>query len=117
MKKKILLLYILMVCGLCSGAQELQANLSVISNQISTQIDKKIFQTLQSSLTTFVNNRKWTNETYQPHEKIKCNFLLSIVQDLGQNVFKATMTVQAARPVYNTMYESSLINIQENDLV
>jgi hypothetical protein len=117
MKKKISLLYILMVCGLCSGAQELQANLSVISNQISTQIDKKIFQTLQSSLTTFVNNRKWTNETYQPHEKIKCNFLLSIVQDLGQNVFKATMTVQAARPVYNTMYESSLINIQENDLV
>src|ERR687889_589034 len=83
-------------------AQELQAKLSVISNRVSTQVDKKVFQTLQGALTTFLNNRKWTNETYQTQEKIKCNFLLNIDQDLGQNVFKATLTVQAARPVYGT---------------
>jgi hypothetical protein len=117
MKRKKLLFFVLLVCGYSAVAQELQANLSVIANQVSTQVDKKIFQTLQSSLSTFVNNRKWTNQIYQPQEKIKCNFLVSIVQDLGQNVFKATMTIQASRPVYNSMYESSLINIQDNDIV
>lgn len=98
-------------------AQELQAKLSVLSNRVSTQVDKKVFQTLQGALTTFLNNRKWSNETYQAQEKIKCNFLLNIDQDLGQNVFKATLTIQAARPIYGTSYESPLINYQDNDVV
>jgi hypothetical protein len=76
-----------------------------------------VFSTLQNSLTNFINNRKWTNHTYQPQERIKCNFLLSIDQDLGQNVYKASLTIQAARPVYNTQYESPLINFQDNDIV
>src|SRR5215217_2232437 len=95
-------------------AQELQAKLTVISNRVSTQVDKKVFQNLQGALTTFLNNRKWTNQTYQAHEKIKCNFLLNIDQDLGQNIFKATLTVQAARPIYGTTYESPLINFQDD---
>src|SRR5215207_9895882 len=81
-------------------AQELQAKLTVLSNKVSTQVDKKVFQTLQTSLTNFLNNRKWTGDTYQPQEKIKCNFLLNIDEYVGNNIYKATLTVQAARPVY-----------------
>ncbi len=98
-------------------AQELQAKLTIQSNKISTQVDKKIFQTLQTALTNFLNNRKWTTDEYQTTEKIKCNFLLSIDQDLDQNVFKASLTIQAARPIYNTTYESPIINFQDNDIV
>ncbi|ANE50578.1 DUF4835 family protein [Flavisolibacter tropicus] len=116
MKKIVLLIAGVFFLGLVQG-QELQAKLSVLSNRVSTQVDKKIFQTLQETLTSFLNNRKWTGETYQPQEKIKCNFLINIDQDLGQNVFKATLTVQAARPVYGTSYESPLINYQDNDMV
>jgi hypothetical protein len=107
------------ILGLVYGAsaQELQAKLSIQSGKISTQVDKKIFQTLQTALTSFLNNRKWTGDTYQPNEKIKCNFLISMDQDLGQNVYKASLTVQAARPVFNTTYESPIINFQDNDLV
>ncbi len=97
--------------------QELQAKFSVLSDRVSTQVDKKTFQTLQKTLTNFLNNRKWTAEAYQPQERIKCNFLLSIDQDLGQNVYKATLTVQAARPVYNSTYESPLINFQDADVI
>lgn len=95
------------------SAQELQAKLSIVSNKVSTQVDKKIFQTLQTALTNFLNNRKWTNDTYQPQEKIKCNFLLTIDEYSGNNSFKGTLTVQAARPVYNTSYESPIINFQD----
>jgi hypothetical protein len=98
-------------------AQELQAKITVMSNRISTQTDKKIFQTLQTALSNFLNNRKWTSDNYQPHEKIKCNFLLNMESDLGGNVFRASLTVQAARPVYNTTYESPLINFMDNELV
>lgn len=97
-------------------SQELQARVSVVANQVSTQIDKKIFQTLQTALNNFVNNRKWTADNFQTQEKIKCNFLLNIEEHKGNNVFKATLTVQAARPAYNTSYESPIINFQDGDV-
>lgn len=115
--KKFFSFFLLIFFFKVSEAQELEARLTVLSNKVSTTIDKKIFQTLQGSLTNFLNNRKWTNDTYQPQEKIQCNFLISIDQDLGQNVYKASLTVQAARPVYNSVYQSPLINFQDNDLV
>jgi hypothetical protein len=62
-------------------AQELQARFSVMANRVSTQVDKKTFTTLQTALTNFVNNRKWTTDAFQAQEKIRCNFLLTIDQD------------------------------------
>lgn len=100
-----------------ASAQELQARFTVNAARVSTQVDKKTFQTLQTTLNNFVNNRKWTTDAFQPQEKIKCNFLLNIDQDLGNNQFKASLTIQAARPVYNTTYESPLVNFQDNDIV
>ncbi|HZI00772.1 MAG TPA: DUF4835 family protein [Flavisolibacter sp.] len=97
--------------------QELQARMSVVANRVSNQVDKKVFQTLETSLNTFLNNRKWTSQTYQPFERIKCNFQLNIDQELGENVYKATLTVQASRPVYGSSYESPLINFQDNSVV
>jgi hypothetical protein len=117
MKRLFILTFIIGFLSFAVQAQELQAKLTVLSNRVGNQVDKKVFQTLQTSLSNFLNNRKWTNDTYNPQEKIKCNFLLSIDQDLGQNVYKATLTVQAARPVYSTQYESPLINFQDNDIV
>jgi hypothetical protein len=114
--KKLLFLSLIFSCSALS-AQELQARFSIMAGRVSTQVDKKVFQTLQSALTNFVNNRKWTNDTYQPHEKIKCNFLLNIDQELGSNLYRATLTVQAARPVYNSTYESPIINFQDNEVV
>ncbi|MFN2458668.1 MAG: DUF4835 family protein [Chitinophagaceae bacterium] len=117
MSKRYFYLFIILLTAQSLHAQELQVNLTVMTSRVSTQVDKKVFQTLQTSLSSFLNNRKWTNQTYQAHERIKCNFLLNIDQELGQNVYKASLTVQAARPVYNTAYESPLLNFQENDVV
>jgi Domain of unknown function (DUF4835) len=106
---------IVLVTGKIS-AQEIQARLTVITSRISTRVDKKIFTTLQTQLTNFINNRKWSNDTYQPNEKIQCNFLLNIDQEKGNNVYSAKLTVQAARPVYNTTYDSPLINFIDDDV-
>lgn len=97
--------------------QEIQARVTVNVNKdkIGTQIDRKIFQTLQTTLTNFINNRKWTNDVFQLSEKIQCNFLLNINDVVGQNLFKATLMVQAARPAYNSSYQCPLVNyIDEN---
>lgn len=100
-----------------AGAQELQAKFTVLAARVSTQVDKKTFQTLQTALTNFVNNRKWTGDAFQPQERIRCSFLLNIDQELGNNQYKATLTVQAARPAYNSSYLSPIINFQDNEVV
>jgi hypothetical protein len=119
LKKRIitLLFIFIAVSNTSLVAQELQARISVIANKVGPQIDKKIFQTLQTQLTNFVNNRKWTNDAFQPSEKIQCNFLITIENDAGNNVFKGKLTVQAARPVFNTSYDSPLINFLDENFV
>jgi len=114
--KRLFLMILLMWSSLCE-AQELQARLTVVASQVSTQVDKRIFTTLQNALTNFLNTRKWTQDKWQAPERIKCNFLITITQDLGNNVYKANLQVQAARPVYGTTYESPLLNHQDNDFV
>jgi hypothetical protein len=99
-----------------ASAQELQARISVVTSQISSQVDKKIFQTLQGALNNFLNNRKWTNDNFQASEKIQCNFLITLTKSLGDNIYKGTLAVQAARPIYNSSYQSPLINFMDDNV-
>jgi Domain of unknown function (DUF4835) len=117
MRHKIIIVPILLLLVMNSPAQEIQARLSVITSKVSTQIDRKIFNTLQTGLTNFVNARKWTNDVFQPSEKIQCSFLLTIEKDLGNNVFEGKMTIQAARPAFNTTYDCPMLNFQDDNII
>ncbi len=116
MLKKLIIAFAFVVSTMFASGQEIQAKVTVIAAQVSTQVDKKIFQTLQTSLTNFLNNRRWTSDVFQPGEKIQCNFLLNIEKDLGNNVFKGKLTVQAARPIYNTSYVSPIMNFLDDNV-
>ncbi len=117
MRRRIIIVPILLLLVMNSSAQEIQARLSVIASKVSTQIDKKIFNTLQTGLTNFVNARKWTNDVFQPSEKIQCSFLITIEKDLGNNVFEGKMTIQAARPAFNTTYDCPMLNFQDDNII
>jgi hypothetical protein len=117
MRKRFLILLLLLAPVMQTVAQELQAKVVVMSNQVSSKVDRKVFTTLQNALNNFLNNRKWTREVYQPNEKIVCNFLINISEALDGNIYNATLTVQAARPVYNTSYVSPLINFIDESLM
>lgn len=115
MHKSLIVIFISFCCYSVK-AQELNAKVTVLSAQIKSTVDKKVFQTLQTALTTFLNNRKWTSDAYQQQEKIACNFLLNLTQDIEPNVYKAILTIQAGRPIYNSTYMSPLVNYQDNDV-
>lgn len=99
--------------GAGAHAQELQANVAVVANRLPSTIDHKQFQTLQTALYNFINGRQWSTETFKSEEKIVCNFLINISSAGDNNTFSATLTVQAGRPIYNTSYQSPLINFQD----
>ena len=99
-------------------SQELRARVNVISNRVSPGgVDKKVFQTLQTALTNFVNNSKWTSDNFAQQEKIDCSFLLNLESTDDPNIYKASLTIQSARPIFNSSYSSPIINFQDNDVV
>ena len=114
MRKNYLLL-VLLLTGLILRlpAQDLQANVSVLASRVPSSVDHKIFQTLQTALYNFMNGRTWSNETFQNNEKIRCNFLINISSAGDNNSYQATLTVQAGRSIYNSSYQSPLINFQD----
>ena len=119
MRKNFYVLILFVFSCFISYSQEIQAKLTVNVNKdkIPTTVDRKIFQTLQANLTNFINNRKWTNDAFQTSEKIQCNFLLNINDVAGQNAYRATLTVQAARPAYSSTYQCPLINYMDDNVV
>ncbi|MEJ7674043.1 MAG: DUF4835 family protein [Chitinophagaceae bacterium] len=98
-------------------SQELRARINVLSNRVGGNVDKKTFQTLQTALNNFINNRKWSSDNFSTEEKIDCSFLLNLETTNDANVYKASLTIQSARPVFNSSYLSPIINFQDNDII
>ncbi|MBC7867240.1 MAG: DUF4835 family protein [Gloeobacteraceae cyanobacterium ES-bin-316] len=113
--------FIFLVCfclsGSFAGAQELNARVTVVANRVNNTVNKNTFLTLQTALNNFLNNRKWSAETYAANEKIDCNFLLNLEQTSETNVYAASLTIQAARPVLNTSYLSPIINFKDDNVL
>jgi len=94
-------------------AQELNCTIQMNSDQVQGT-NKSVFNTLQKSITEFVNNRKWTQMTYTNVERIECSMNI-IVKSVEADAFTAEILVQSRRPVFNTGYNSPLINFKDNE--
>lgn len=114
-KLKLLIFFLLPVN--IAFAQELNARVTVNSSQISSTVNKNTFTALQTAIITFLNTRKWTTDNFLPNEKIDCNILLNLETANIPDVYKATITIQAARPVFNSAYLSPIINYQETEII
>ena len=96
------------------SAQELNCQVSVLTPQIQ-ESNKTIFETLQNQIRDFMNNRKWTNDEFENHERIECSMIINVTERVSTDEFKATIQIQSRRPVYKTSYNSPMINHQDND--
>lgn len=111
--RKILIIFIsLLPFG--GAAQELKCSVSVNASQIQTS-DAGIFKDMENAIEQFMNGRKWTNDTYKNHEKIICNFLITITKMPAIGSFSASVQVQSARPVFNSSYNSLLFNFADRE--
>jgi hypothetical protein len=108
-------LFIILLIANQVFAQELKCEVQVISQQIQGT-NKEKFQNMQKDILEFMNNRKWTNHVYSQDEKIECKILINISTEIGADQFKGTMQIQASRPVFNSTYNTILMNYMDNDI-
>ena len=112
--KKLYILVMLCLCLISVGAQEIYANVTVNAQQLAGS-NQQVYKTVEKSIRDFINNTSWTGKRLQNFEKIKSNFAFVIIGREG-NRFIGTLLVQAVRPVYNTTYESPLVNINDQKI-
>lgn len=113
MRKSIaFILFCLLVCPL--HAQELRCNVQLNSDKIEGS-NKQIFQTLQQSISDYVNNTRWTNLTFAEHERIECTMSIVVLQVTTDGQFTAELQVQSRRPVFGSSYSTPLINFKDNN--
>lgn len=94
-----------------SWGQELNAEVIVNAEQTG-KTNNPVFRTLQNSLKEFINQKKWTHQTLQPHERINCSFFINIT-DYEADSFSGTIQVQASRPVYGSTMVSPVFNFND----
>lgn len=114
MKHKWFALFIFFLGWQTTHAQELQCEVSVLTPGIQIA-DPAIFSTLETAMFEFINNRKWTDDSFEPDEKIQCTLILSITEELGNDRYRGNATIQSSRPVYNSDYQTLLFNFNDRD--
>lgn len=113
MKKIVGFILLLLICGVVN-AQELNSRVQVLAPNISN-INKKNLEVLQKTIRDFLNNNKFTSETYLPQERIECNLVITITNWDGSSGYTAEAQIQSSRPVYNSSYYSTLLNLSDKD--
>lgn len=95
-------------------AQELLCQVIVNAQQVQST-ERAIFREMESTFAQFMNNTKWTSDVYQVHERIKCNLNITINSMPTIGVFTASIQVQSVRPVFDTNYETIILNFADRN--
>lgn len=115
MKKFLLLTFVIFFSQLIL-AQELLVDVTVNTPKIQN-VDPKVFSNLETSIQEFLNNQKWTDDVYEPEERIRCKIQLTIDQELSQTSFRATIAIQSTRPIFGSSEQTPLLNHVDKDVV
>jgi len=105
---------LLLTLSTALSAQELNFTVTINSQQVQTS-DRSVFKDMKNAFEQFLNNRKWTNDSYKNFERINASLLITITKMPEIGSYSATVQIQSARPIYNTNYTSLLFNFADRD--
>lgn len=95
-------------------AQELNCQVTVNFSKIGGA-DQQFYQSMENTIREFINTRKWTNDVFQEQERIISSITIMLDERVSTNLFKATVQIQSSRPVFNSGYNSILVNHTDPD--
>jgi hypothetical protein len=112
LKYSLTILLLLSSCML--NAQELNCNVQISAQKIQGS-NRQVFETMQRDIYEFMNNTVWTNNVFSYAERIDCNILINLNEQLSADEFRGTIQIQMRRPVFNTTYNSTMLNFIDNN--
>lgn len=112
--KKILFLLIIMTFIIQLKAQEFICNVQVSAPTVEGT-DRRVFEALQEAIFDFMNNRKWSNLNMKMEERIECTMVLTVRERISSEEYKGTLNVVLRRPIFNSSYNSVLLNYVDDN--
>lgn len=109
--RKFLFLIFILSSVFTTQSQELNALVTINADKVQSS-NKQVYETLQKSLTEFINDKQWTNKKFKQQERINCAFTIIVNEQSGNN-FSASLQIQSTRPVYNSTYATPILNIND----
>jgi len=95
------------------SSQELNCNVQISAQRIQGS-NRQVFESMQKDIYEFMNNTVWTNQVFSYAERLDCNILINLNDQLSADEFQGTIQVQLRRPVFNTTYNSTMLNFIDN---
>lgn len=111
--RKYYLFTFLVLYPLLINSQELNCNVQISAQRIQGS-NRQVFETMQRDIYEFMNSTVWTNHVYSYAERIDCNILINLNDQLSADEFRGTIQIQLRRPVFNTTYNSTILNFIDN---
>lgn len=111
--KKLASIFFSTCIAVSAFSQNLIADVKVDYSMVQGS-NTQIYQTLEKSLTTFINSTKWTNDRLKTYERIEASFVINIKEKEG-NKLKASILVQSRRPVFNSTYYTPVLNLSDDN--
>lgn len=112
--RKTLLLLLLCLLLHKVHAQELNARVQLLAPTVSN-LNPANLQMMQDAIRNFLNNNKWSTDTYLPQERIECNFVITIRAWDGNSNYQADAQIQSSRPVFASSYNSTILSLSDRD--
>lgn len=97
-------------------AQEFNCKVTINTPKLQT-VDPKVFKTLETAIRDLFNTNKWTEDAFEPYERIACNLTLNIKEEISPTRFSADFAIQARRPVFNSSYETVLFAYSDEEVI
>lgn len=115
MNIRIILAAIAVMLSSAAAAQELNCKVKILHSQVQGT-NTSVFETLETALNEFMNNRSWTELQFSEVERIECTFNITIkTYDVEENRFTGELLFQSSRPVFNSAYNTTVFSMKDND--
>lgn len=111
--RKLIFLFTLLVATININSQELNCLVNINYEQVPGS-NLQVFKTLETALTEFINQTKWTNRVVQTEEKVDCAMNI-IITSRNDNTFTSSIQIQSTRPVYGSSYQTPVLNLRDSD--
>ncbi|MCC6817367.1 MAG: DUF4835 family protein [Bacteroidia bacterium] len=110
MKRLVVTILLFTVFAVKSQNQDVEATITIIHPKVQIS-NTQIFNSLQQSISQFINQKLWCSDKINNIERFKLTMLIDITAyDMNTYSFEGTMQIQATRPVYGSTYNTVLFN-------
>ena len=69
---------------------------------------------LRTGVARYLNERPWSDDVFEPDERIDCSVQITITEAPSQTTFRGQLVVQASRPVYGTAQPTTVLLLSDD---